>query len=66
MLCKFHEGRKGLPPMGSNADLNKEEKSLPHVAMVAKFLDDSNPKIHLKSTFALFQTLCSLILFNFL
>ena len=32
------------------------EKSLRHVAMVAKFLDDDKPKIHLKSKFALFQT----------
>ena len=43
---------------------NREEKSLRHVAMVAKFLDDSKPKIHLKRAFALFQT--SLILFNFI
>ena len=37
---------------------NREERSLRHVAMVAKFLDDNKPKIH----FALFKT--SLILFN--
>ena len=43
--------------------LNREEKSLRHVAMVAKFLDDNKPKSHLKSKFALFQT--SSILFNF-
>ena len=30
-------------------------KSLRHVAMVAKCLDDNKPKIHLKSEFALFQ-----------
>ena len=36
--------------------LNQEEKSLRHVAMVAKFLDDNKPNIHLKSKFALFQT----------
>ena len=44
---------------GENAlifSLNQEEKSLRHVAMVAKFLDDNKPKIHLKSKFALFQT----------
>ena len=40
------------------------EKSLHHVAMVAKFLDNNKPKRHLKSGFALFQT--SLILFNFI
>ena len=40
------------------------EKSLCHIAMVAKFLDDNNPKIHLTSKFALFQT--SSILFNFI
>ena len=43
---------------------NKEEKSLRHVAIVAKFLDDNKLKIHLKSKFALFQT--SSILFNFI
>ena len=36
--------------------VNGEEKSLRHVAMVAIFLDDNKPKIHLKSKFALFQT----------
>ena len=52
--------------LGKNAlifSLNREEKSLRHVAMVAKFLHDNKPKIHLKSKFALFQT--SSILFNF-
>ena len=34
----------------------REEKSLRHVAMVAKFLDDKRSKRHLKSGFALFQT----------
>ena len=33
-----------------------EEKSLRHVAMVAKFLDDNKPIMSLKSLFALFQT----------
>ena len=42
---------------------NGDEKSLRHVAMVAKFLDDEEPKIHLKSEFILFQT--SSIAFNF-
>ena len=42
--------------------VNREEKSLRHVAMVAKFLDDKKPKRHLKSGFALFQT--TSILFN--
>ena len=42
----------------------REEKSLRHVAMVAKFLDDNKPKRHLKSGFTLFQT--SSILFNFI
>ena len=36
--------------------INREEKSLRHIAMVAKFSDDSKPKIHFKSKFALFQT----------
>ena len=35
---------------------NREEKSLRHVVMVAKFLDHNKQKIHLKSKFALFQT----------
>ena len=50
-------GREGGP-------FNRGEKSLRHVAMVAIFLDDNKPKIHLKSEFALFQT--SSILFNFI
>ena len=44
--------------------VDDREKSLHHVAMVAKFLDDNKSKHHLKSGFALFQT--SLILFNFI
>ena len=44
--------------------VNREEKSLRHVAMVAKFLDDNKPKRHLKSGFAQFQT--SSILFDFI
>ena len=43
---------------------NSEEKSLHHVAMVAKSLDDSKLIKSLKSLFALFQTLP--ILFNFI
>ena len=42
---------------------NREEKSLRHVAIVAKFLDDNKPKIDLKREFALFQT--STTFFNF-
>ena len=48
---------------GLQSALNRE-KSLCHTAMVAKCLDDNNPKIHLTSKFALFQT--SSILFNFI
>ena len=44
--------------------VNKEEKSLRHVAMVAKFLDDNKPIQSFKSLLALFQT--SPILFNFI
>ena len=43
---------------------NREDKSLRHVSMVAKFLDDNKPKKSLKSLFALFQT--SPILINFI
>ena len=42
---------------------NREEKSLRHVAMVAKFLDDNKPIKSLKSLFALFQ---SYLLFTFI
>ena len=48
----------------TNEFVINREKSLRHVAMVAKFLDNNKPKRHLKSGFALFQT--SLILFNFI
>ena len=41
-----------------------KEKSLRHVAMLAKFLNDNKSKRHLKSGFALFQT--SSISFNFI
>ena len=41
----------------------REEKSLHHVAMVAKFLDDNKPKRHLKSGFAQFQTSFNFIQF---
>ena len=44
--------------------VHREEKSLRHVAMVAKCLDDNKPIKSLKSPFALFQT--SPILFNFI
>ena len=37
--------------LNSHLQRNREEKSLRHVAMVAKFLDDRKPKIHLKSAF---------------
>ena len=43
---------------------NREEKSLRHITMVAKFLDDNKPLKSLKSLFALFQI--SPILFNIL
>ena len=42
----------------------REEKSLRHVALVAKFLDDSEPIKSLKSLFALLQT--SPIFFSFI
>ena len=43
---------------------NREEKSLRHVAMVAKFLGDNKPIKLLKILLALFQT--SPILFSFI
>ena len=43
--------------------LNREEKLLRHVAMVAKFLDDNKSKRHLKSGFAPFQTSSTLFTF---
>ena len=36
---------------------NREEKSLRHVAIVAKFLDDNKPKIHLKRELAVWLKL---------
>ena len=45
-------------------DVNREEKSLRHFAMAAKFLyDKKTQKCHLKSEFALLQTSSSLINF---
>ena len=44
--------------------VNREEKLLRHVAIIAKFLDDNKPKTSLKSAFVLFQT--SSILFSFI
>ena len=41
---------------------NEEGKLLRHVAMVAKFLDDNKPKIHLRSKFALHR--CYSMSFN--
>ena len=47
--------------------MSRKEKSLSHVAMVAKFLDDIKPKTSLKSELALFQRHRSypISLFNF-
>ena len=42
---------------------NGEEKSLRHVAIVVKVLDDNKPIKSLKSLFALFQTLLILLSF---
>ena len=50
--------------VGAKSGWNREEKSLRHVAMVAKFLDDNKPIKSLKSLFALCRT--SPILFNFI
>ena len=35
--------------------VNREEKSLRHVALVATFLNDNKPKRHLKSEFNFFK-----------
>ena len=56
-LCMYETGQ-------TNEFVINREKSLSHVAVVVKFLDDNKPKRHLKSRFALFQP--SLILFNFI
>ena len=58
--CWSLSGRKGLNCNRScwlqlNWSANREEKSLRHVAMVAKFLDDDKSESHLKSEFSLFQ-----------
>ena len=47
-----------------NSVCNREEKPLPHVAMVEKFLDDNKQKIHSKSKFTMFQTSSYSISFN--
>ena len=46
------EYRHAYPPQ--EGLINREEKSLRHIALVAKFLDDNNLKIHFKSKFTLF------------
>lgn len=43
---------------------NGDEKSLRHVSKVAKFLDEKEPKIHLKSEFVLFQTSSIVFIFT--
>ena len=50
--------------MNNELTLHREQKSLRHVAMVAKFLDDNKPIKSLKSLFALLKT--SPILLNFI
>ena len=49
--------------------LNREEMSLRHIAIAAKFLDDNKLKIHLKSEFVPFQSqfllICQMQLTNF-
>ena len=55
---------KGTGIQSKTVRLNREAKSLGHIAMVAKFSMTANRKRHLKSGFALLQT--SLILFNFI
>ena len=68
--CRTASLHKGPFPLDhsaigkNNISDNKEEKSLRHVAMVAKFLDDNKPRKSLKILFSLFQT--SSILFNFI
>ena len=59
----LHTWRWNMEPLAPILALNRKEKSLRHVAMVAKCLDDNKSKIHLKSKFALFQT--SSVFFNF-
>jgi len=51
-----------MPELAQHYVVNREEKQLRHIAMVAKFLADNKPKKSLKSLFPLFQT--STILFN--
>ena len=55
------DSRKTLSPF---LFTHREDKSLRHVAMVAKFRNTTNRKRHLKSEFALFQT--STISFSFI
>ena len=61
-FLRFKKVREALIQVGRLFDItpysmhNRQEESLRHVAMVAKFLDENKPKRHLKSGFALFQT----------
>ena len=55
---------KGTGIQSKTVRLNREEKSLRHIGMVAKFSMTANRKSHLKSGFALLQT--SSMLFSFI
>ena len=56
----MHES-SAITKCGGILYVNREEKSLGYVAMVAKFLNDNKPKIHLKSKFALFHLICQML-----
>ena len=61
---RYKPPRPPLVCIEMNSIYSDEEKSLRHVAMVAKFLDDNKAIQSFKSLLALFQT--SPILFNFI
>ena len=59
MLC-VHES-SAITKCSGILYVNREEKSLGYIAMVAKFLNDNKPKIHLKSKFAQFHLICQML-----
>ena len=61
MSLRHFDARKDLLKPQRNLIYLSEEKSLRHVAMVAKILDDNKQNKPLKSLFALFQTSAILV-----
>ena len=55
MVYYLHNSITPVVEVGNaSASANREEKLLCHIAMVAKFLDDTKQKLNSKGEFALF------------